>query len=58
MGGPEPLSQCDAVRIFERDSSNLRERTMGTTWRLQFVPVEALQQQLLSSDPLQKTFGA
>jgi NADH dehydrogenase len=50
MGGPEALSQLDAVRIFER--------VLDTTCRLEFVPREALQQQQLSSDPLQRTFGA
>jgi uncharacterized protein YbjT (DUF2867 family) len=50
MGGPEPLSQLDVVRIFER--------TLGVTCQLDFVPVEALQQQQLSPDPLQRTFGA
>jgi NADH dehydrogenase len=50
MGGPEALSQLDAVRIFEK--------VLGTTCRLEFVPVEALRQQHLSTDPLQKTFGA
>ena len=50
MGGSEPLSQLDAVRTFEK--------ILGTTCRLDFVPVEALRQQHLSSDPLQKTFGA
>lgn len=50
MGGPEALSQLDAVRIFEK--------ILGTTCRLEFVPVEALKQQHLSTDPLQKTFGA
>jgi uncharacterized protein YbjT (DUF2867 family) len=50
MGGPEPLSQLDAVRVFER--------TLGTEFRLEFVPSEALQQQHRSSDPLQKTLAA
>jgi NADH dehydrogenase len=50
IGGPEPLSQLDAVRIFEG--------TLGTKCRLEFVPLEALQQQHLSDDPLQKTFAA
>ena len=50
MGGPEPLSQLDVVRIFER--------TLGITCQLDFVPVEALQQQHLSADPLQRTFAA
>ena len=50
MGGPEPLSQLDAVRTFEQ--------TLGTSCRLEFVPVEALQQQHQSPDPLQRTFAA
>jgi uncharacterized protein YbjT (DUF2867 family) len=50
MGGPQPLSQLDVVRIFER--------TLGVTCQLDFVPVEALQQQHLSPDPLQRTFAA
>ena len=50
LGGPEPLSQLDVVRIFER--------TLGTTCQLDFVPVEALQQQHSSADPLQRTFAA
>jgi uncharacterized protein YbjT (DUF2867 family) len=50
MGGPEPLSQLDVVRIFER--------TLGVTCQPDFVPVEALQQQHLSPDPLQRTFAA
>jgi uncharacterized protein YbjT (DUF2867 family) len=50
MGGPQPLSQLDVVRIFER--------TLGVTCQLDFVPVEALQQQHLPPDPLQRTFAA
>jgi NADH dehydrogenase len=50
IGGPEELSQIDAVRIFER--------TLGTSCRLEFVPDEALRQQHQSTDPLQKTFAA
>jgi hypothetical protein len=50
MGGPEPLSQREVVRMFER--------SMNTTWRLQFVPEETLEEQHRSSDALQKTFGA
>jgi uncharacterized protein YbjT (DUF2867 family) len=50
MGGPEPLSQLEAVKIFEQ--------VLGTTCRVDFVPVEALQQQHQSTDPLQKTFAA
>ena len=50
MGGPEPLSQLDAVRIFEQ--------ALDTACRLEFVPAEALQQQHQSPDPLQRTFAA
>jgi hypothetical protein len=50
MGGPEPLSQLEAVRLFER--------TLGSTFRLEFVPPEALRQQHQSPDPLQQTFAA
>lgn len=50
MGGPEPISQLDAVRTFES--------LLGSKCRLEFVPLEALEQQHLSTDPLQKTFAA
>ena len=50
MGGPEALSQLDAVRIFER--------VLGRTFQLESVPVEALRQQHQSADRLQKTFAA
>jgi uncharacterized protein YbjT (DUF2867 family) len=50
MGGPEALSQLDALRIFEQ--------ALGRKVQLQFLPAEAIQQQHRSSDPLQKTFGA
>jgi len=50
LGGPEPLSQLDVVRIFEK-ALNKKVKTDQ-------VPVEALQAQHNSSDPLQKTFGA
>ena len=50
MGGPEPPSQLDAVEIFER--------TLGKKVELDHVPVTALEEQHLSSDPLQKTFSA
>jgi uncharacterized protein YbjT (DUF2867 family) len=50
LGGPEPLSQLDAVRIFEM--------AMNKKVKTDQVPVEALQAQHNSSDPLQKTFGA
>jgi NADH dehydrogenase len=50
MGGPEPLSQLDAVGIFERSLAKKME--------LDRVPVATLEQQHRSSDPLQKTFAA
>jgi uncharacterized protein YbjT (DUF2867 family) len=50
MGGPQPLSQLDVVHIFEQ--------ALNKKIRLDFVPVEGLQEQHLSSDPLQKTFAA
>lgn len=50
VGGPEALSQLDAVRIFERE--------LGKEVRVDHVPMEGLQAQHQSSDPLQQTFGA
>ena len=50
MGGSEPLSQLEAVRIFED--------ALNKTFRVEHVPEESLQTQHQSSDPLQKTFGA
>ena len=50
MGGPEPLSQLDAVGVFEE--------VLNKKIELNFLPVEAIQQQHSSADPLQKTFGA
>jgi uncharacterized protein YbjT (DUF2867 family) len=51
IGGPEPLSQLNAVHIFEQ--------ALNKKFQVQYVPVEALQEQYRSaSDPLQKTFGA
>jgi uncharacterized protein YbjT (DUF2867 family) len=50
MGGPEPLSQLDAVKIFEQ--------ALEKKFRLEHVPADALQQQYSSPDPLQKTFAA
>lgn len=50
MGGPEPISQLDAVRVFES--------LLGTKCKLEFVPFEALEQQHHSTDPLQKSFAA
>src|SRR5439155_18389521 len=50
MGGPEAHSQLDCVHIFEQ--------ALGSKIKVDFVPVEALQEQHKSSDPLQKTFAA
>ena len=50
LGGPEALSQLDAVRIFERE--------LGRKITVDHLPIEALHMQHQSSDPLQKTFGA
>jgi uncharacterized protein YbjT (DUF2867 family) len=50
MGGPEALSQLNVVHMFEQ--------ALGKTLRLDFLPVEAIQSQHGSSDPLQKTFAA
>jgi NADH dehydrogenase len=50
MGGPEPLSQLDAVRIFEG--------IFGRKIDVERVPVGALEEQHRSSEPLQKTFAA
>jgi uncharacterized protein YbjT (DUF2867 family) len=50
MGGPEPLSQLDAVLIFER--------ALGKEINVEHVPLETLRAQHQSLDPLQKTFAA
>jgi NADH dehydrogenase len=50
LGGPEALSQLDVVRIFEQ---KLQKR-----FELEFVPIEALEQQHRSPDPLTQTFAA
>ncbi len=51
MGGPEPLSQLDAVRLFEQ--------ARGKKFDLEFIPESALEQQhRTTTDPLQKTFAA
>jgi uncharacterized protein YbjT (DUF2867 family) len=50
MGGPEPLSQLDAVGIFER--------TLNKKFELEKVPLAALEEQHRTTDPLQKTFAA
>lgn len=50
IGGPEGISQHDAVRTFER--------TLGKAIVMQEVPLEALQAQRKNEDPLKQTFGA
>ena len=50
IGGPEPLSQLDVVRTFER--------AFEKSFRLEFVCVDALQEQCQSPDPLRRTFAA
>lgn len=51
IGGPEPLSQLEAVGIFEAVS--------GKHFELQFVPAEALEaQQAGATDSLSKSFAA
>jgi NADH dehydrogenase len=50
IGGPDAISQREAVRIFEA--------VFGTTITVQQVPLEALQAQRQSDDPVKQTFGA
>jgi uncharacterized protein YbjT (DUF2867 family) len=50
MGGPEALSQLDAVRIFEE--------ILGKRIDLDHVPIAALAEQRRSPDPRQQTFAA
>jgi uncharacterized protein YbjT (DUF2867 family) len=50
LGGPDALSQLEAVRIFER--------ALGKRMKVEHVPVEALQAQHNSPDPLTRSFGA
>ena len=49
LGGPEALSQLDAIAIFER--------AKGRASR-EFVPIEALQAQIGAPDALQATYAA
>ncbi len=49
LGGPEALSQLEAVRIFEQ--------ALQKPIQVDHVPREVLETQHRSSDPLQKTFG-
>jgi uncharacterized protein YbjT (DUF2867 family) len=51
MGGPEPLSQLQAVRVFEK--------RLKMKFQLEFVPLETLQRRhAAATDPLEKTFAA
>jgi NADH dehydrogenase len=50
VGGPEPVSQLEAVALFER--------TTGRRFTVEHVPLAALEAQHESPDPLQKTFAA
>lgn len=50
LGGPEPLSQLDAVRIFEK----CQHKRIS----VEPVPIDALRDQYRSTDPLQQTFAA
>lgn len=51
IGGPEALSQLDAIKIIGEQA--------GREMQLTFIPTEALEQQYTSAtDPLQKTFAA
>ncbi|HLY39793.1 MAG TPA: NAD(P)H-binding protein [Terracidiphilus sp.] len=50
LGGPQNLSQLEAVAIFEQ--------ALSKQIKVEHVPVEALAAQHASADPLQKTFGA
>lgn len=50
IGGPEPVSQLGAVAVFER--------ALGRTFSLEHVPMQALEEQHRSTDPLEKAFAA
>jgi len=50
MGGPEALSPNQVIKIFEK--------TAGKPFKVEYVPVEALQaQKAASDDPLQQSFA-
>jgi NADH dehydrogenase len=50
LGGPEKLSQLDAVKIFENTGSK--------KFDIQFIPKEALESQVrTATDPMQKSFS-
>lgn len=50
MGGPEALSQLEALQIFDE--------VLKKTTTTEFVPQQGLEAQHTSPDPVQKTFGA
>lgn len=51
LGGPEPLSQLDAVRVFEE--------AIGEKMQVGFIPRQAVEaQHSTATDPIQKTFAA
>jgi NADH dehydrogenase len=50
VGGPEAVSQLEAVALFER--------TLGRRFAVEHVPLAALEAQYATDDPLQKTFAA
>jgi hypothetical protein len=50
LGGPQSISQLDAVKIFEQVS--------GRKFEVQFVPEEALKSQRdAATDPMQQSFS-
>ena len=50
IGGPDGFSQLDVVSAFEQ--------TLGSKMKLHFIPLQVLEEQHRSSDPVQKTFAA
>ena len=50
IGGPKPVSQLEAVALFEG--------TTGRRFSVEHVPLAALEAQYQSPDPLQQTFAA
>lgn len=50
VGGPEALSQLEAVRVFET--------VLAKPFDRDFMPIEGLEQMHHSSDPLQQSFAA
>lgn len=50
LGGPDKLSQLDAVKIFEE--------AIGKKFDVEYIPIETLQEQLdAATDPMQKSFS-